>query len=467
MTKQFIINAEQARTLQSILGLNTGYTLENGRDIICQYKYPQSPTFKDFYAIGNRTGLGAAVIKHKVEKCWSTTPVIKDVTKFDDNGKPLEWVESEFTKKLNEIANSRKIQFWERLKTLDLYQRYGRYAAAVITVREVGGDSAEKELLAASELVKITPYYEAQMLVSEWDMDASSESYGDPKMWQLMENNIPGATQGQMKTGMYHPSRVIAASEGAGDGSIFGKSALQDCIYACMDYEKARMASAEGIKRNNDQRYIVSIEDGSNMPKGEEAEAFDENQADFDNGDASSLMVAGANVSALNASFHDPKSVADMCINEAAAADGTPATILIGQQTGRLASAEDRDTDANNCQQRREGFCNELIFQFLDRFIDTNILPEPKGKIVIEWDDLREPSLRDKLEMVDKMATVNEKAFRTGAGVAFEINEMREVADYEAIKQPGYAEEGELDFGDGSEDNATGAGGDGAGGEQA
>lgn len=435
------------RKLQrSIAGL-LGNPVETNRNIICQYGYPEEPCFSDFYSIGTRTGLGKAVINRKVDKTWATWPEMFDVSSFDDKGKPADFFnDSDFIKQFDALVKSRKLQFWPRLKEGDKRQRYGQYAGLLLVVRDPKGRKPSEPIegLKPGMLEKIVPLYEDQLEVSGWETDESSPRYGEPKMYQVNENAfIKSLKDTSSKRAMQvHPSRIVILSENANDGSIYGYSALQGCLYACMDYEKARMSSAEGIKRQNSQRYVTSLQDGASLPKADsvEAEMMDENFRDFDNGDQTSLLIAKANVTPFNATFHDPDTLMKWCANEAAASDGLSAVEYVGHQTGERASREDNEKTANTIMERCLGFGTSMVMQVVDRLIDIGILPRPNGTPFIKWQDQRDPSLADKLEMIERMGSINEKFVRSGQPAPFETSEARELADF-----------GELD-GDGEDD---------------
>ena len=133
-----------------------------------------------------------------------------------------------------------------------------------------------------------------------------------------------------------------------------------------------------------------------------------------------------------------------MLLMETGASEGMPSTIIVGYQTGRLASEEDAFTFAQNMQQRRISWGTELTMQFIDTFIKLGLLPEPDGDIFVKWDDLTEPSPRDKLELADKMSIIDERRYKTGRAPYF--------SDYDYSEASGFAgAESEEDFG-GEED---------------
>jgi len=268
--------------------------------------------------------------------------------------------------------------------------------------------------LVPGQLVKLVPLYESQVEESNWDTDQSSPSYGEPMMYLINEYNTGAKSEGQMRSFECHPSRLIMAAEGAEDGTIYGKPAMQSCFYALMDWEKIRMASAEGTKKNADQRAVGSIKEGTNMPTGLHAEIFDENVVAFETGESKMLVAKGMDITPFNSNMGDPTRSAELCEKEISAGFKAPMTQLMGYQTGKLASEKDGDKWANEVMNRRDGFGTHLLMQHIDRFINLGLLPSPDGEVVIDWPDAREPSKSDKLKMGEQSATIIEKLNRAG-----------------------------------------------------
>lgn len=178
------------------------------------------------------------------------------------------------------------------------------------------------------------------------------------------------------------------------------------------------MASAEGTKKNADQRSVMALKDGSNLPSGATAELMDANINDFDSGDLSTLVISDASMTALNSTMGDPTGSAGLCEKEIAANFRIPMTVLVGFQTGKLASDKDTLQWNSSTMERREGFANNLLMSHINRFIEIGVLPMPDGEVIIDWPDAREASQADKLDMGLTAATIIEKLNRSGVNPA-------------------------------------------------
>ena len=138
-------------------------------------------------------------------------------------------------------------------------------------------------------------------------------------------------------------------------------------------------------------------------------------------------------VDVLSAQLPNSDPFFNAAINDVAAGSKIPATILTGQQTGRLASDEDSANYLAVVQSRRENFMTDMIMNVFAWLIKWGILPA--SDIELEWDDLLARSDEDKLNNAEKMSTINEKQFKSGGSVPFSGEEIREAAGYEAEEE--------------------------------
>jgi len=135
----------------------------------------------------------------------------------------------------------------------------------------------------------------------------------------------------------------------------------------------------------------------------------------------------------LDSTLVQPKDFFFNSLYDVAASCKIPATILIGQQTGRLASSEDSRSFLSMINSRRENFGTELINAMIDWFIKWGVLPAAEYEV--EWDDLLQLSKTEQLDAANKMADINDKQFKSGGSIAFDGSEIREMAGFEAMDE--------------------------------
>ncbi|RVO28954.1 DUF1073 domain-containing protein, partial [Sinorhizobium meliloti] len=106
-----------------------------------------------------------------------------------------------------------------------------------------------------------------------------------------------------------------------------------------------------------------------------------------------------------------------------------PVKILVGMQTGERASKEDADEWALTNMSRRNNYVIPNIRALIQRLVRVGILP--KRDWFVDWTDLTESSMSEKIERASKMAETNQKM---GTGVVvFTDEEIRAVVGYEPL----------------------------------
>ena len=93
----------------------------------------------------------------------------------------------------------------------------------------------------------------------------------------------------------------------------------------------------------------------------------------YEKGFDNSLIAYGMSAKTLSSTLADPMNPWTIALNEVAASTGIPATILVGQQTGRLASDEDGKQMAKVVMARRQNVLNPMIKALFDRLVKVVI----------------------------------------------------------------------------------------------
>ncbi len=153
--------------------------------------------------------------------------------------------------------------------------------------------------------------------------------------------------------------------------------------------------------------------------------------------DAAAVMQAGQ-MHVLGVTPGDPGPTWEVTANELAASVQIPFTILFGQQTGRLASDEDKTDWAIRRNTRRNGFLTDRITALLERFWTLGIIDPPtNGEVTISWTDLLAPGEKEKIENASKLADIVQKTSGFyGGEPPFTANELREIVGLDPLPEP-------------------------------
>ncbi len=400
-------------------GYDFADTLHN---IYLDYGYPQELDFFNYWNMYRRFGIARNVVELPAETGWMQDPVIEGSDAFN---RELE--------KLDDL-----VMLFDRLKALDTRQRVARYAGLFIRVRD-GKPTTEPidtALAGHGAVISLMPIYENNLTVSSVNQDPLSDEFGMPTLYNF-NSGATGNRNDKFATSFnIHPDRLVIASEGADQGGIYGISSLEAPYNSLMDLRKIIGAGGEGFYKNAAQSIVFTLKDVAGA-KGSEAmlEQFNENYDEFANNRFRRAMwTPGLEPNALESNLINPKEFFNNALNDVAAASKIPATILIGAQTGRLASSEDSKHFLSIINSRRQNFMSEMIRNVIDWFIRNGVLPA--SDYDIEWDDLLALSQEDRLKNAKSMGEINQVQFTSGGDIPFAAEEIREEAGFDPEEMP-------------------------------
>lgn len=410
------------------------------------YGYPDTVTFQMLLQAYERGGPARGAVHRILDKCWQAKPRIKQ-PKADE---PTPWEE-----KLGKTLDS--IGAWKKLRDFDRRNMVGRYAALIYRVAD--GRALREPLGLASRLVDLVPLYEEQIKVTAWNSDQESEDFGKPTMFQFrMKSPAALATDTQGQPDQWadvHPSRVQILAEGSVGDMFDGVPLLRAGFNALVDLEKVCGGSAEGYLKNSQRSVVLKFDpqaslqvitqnpDGS--PSGKTVrEVIQDQVRDLNRNIDAAIVTQGGDATTLQTEQSDPKGAFDIAACAFAASVQIPMTVLFGQQTGRLASDEDKADMVARCTSRQTNELTPMLTEFVTRMQAAGLI-EP-GEFVIEWPPLDAPSDGDKTELLSKYADAMQKAASAGlTEPLFDANELRAVVGFEPRTNDGMPEEGAPD----------------------
>jgi len=383
-------------------------------NIYNDFGYQHTLTFESFYYLFERFALASAIVRFPVTETWKTPPRITDDSKSKD---PTAW-EQKLIKLFEETG------FWRAIRGLDERQRVGRWGGLFLEITD--GKHPQKSVVPGSgRLVRMRPLYEAQLEPRQFDNDPFSNNYGDPITWQVQESNLGDRNDDTGRSLLASPDRVITWAEGADDGTIYGKSALKEPFNDLVTCFKLIGAGGEGFFKNARGSQFFAMEKDASLTSlqqllgasnpSEIADRFNEIVEDWVRGFDKSFTSQGMTRETISIDLTDPKPHFEIALSSIAAGIQYPMTVLIGQQTGRLASDEDQKQAAKTTKDRQENFAVPSLRKVIDHFIKLKLIDEPPGGVYeIVFDDPFAPSDTEKLDMLKKVMEINKLARESG-----------------------------------------------------
>lgn len=399
------------------------------------FGYPVALTFQNFYDMYRRNGVGNAGVDKTIGKVWQGFPFLLE--KERDGSQKGSTKETPLEKDIRQRFSDLRI--WQRLREADRRSMVGAYSGVILRLADNRrfNEPVDRVPGGLQGLAEVIPAWEGQLKVSQWDTNETSETYGQPLMFQFIEAEVQENTTGQTNARSFdvHPDRVIIWSE---DGSIHGSSALEPGYNDLITIEKVIGAGGEGFWKNAKSAPVLQVDKEAKLVEmarvmGVKVEdLLDKMNAqveDWQKGFDKLLMVQGMEAKTLGITLPSPEHFFAIALQSFAASIEIPLKILIGSQTGERASTEDAREWAQTCMSRRTSQVVPNIMDLINRLERYGILPEKDW--FISWQDLTEPTKAEKFDRALKMAETNQKM--GGSTIVFTDDEIRDAVDLEPL----------------------------------
>lgn len=431
------ITANEAEIIKARLNLfaTLGLDAKRGEVAWQVYGYPESIGFDKLLAAYERHPAAHGAVHKLLDKCWQDVPRIK---------RPEDDEESAFEDAIHKLM--RGFRGWAKLRDFDRRNMIGRYAGLIYRV----ADGLElREPLTGGKLVDLVPLYEDQLKVTAWDADPKSPTYGMPRMYQYRTRPVNVEdTQGRPEEWVdVHPSRVQILAEGSVGDMFDGVPLLKAGFNSLVDLEKVTGGSAESFLKNSARTVVYEFDptaspqaiatDPSNPGVAKSVrEVFSDQTKELNRNQDAAIVLQGGKANTLQTAQSDPGPSFGVASAAFAASVRIPQTILFGQQTGRLASDEDRSDFNERAKSRRENELTPMLEEFVRRMQAIGAIEQ--GDFEVEWKPLDVPGDAEKADVLGKLTAAMQQASSAGlTEPLFDANELRGVMDYEPRSDDG------------------------------
>ncbi|KAB8312932.1 DUF1073 domain-containing protein [Erwinia endophytica] len=409
-----------------------------------EFGYPDGLEFDLYYRAYERNAVAHAAVHKLLDSCWTDSPTVIDGDESKEASKTTPW-ETQVTKLLK--------KHWAKIKDADRRNLIGRYSALLIQFRDgrEWKEPVDRNVvgrLKDKSIVRLIPAWESQIQPGNFDIDTMSETYGQPVKYMFNEQPVgDDGTYGPVRSVDVHPDRIIIIAEGSEDENMLaGVPLLRAGYNKILDLEKISGGSAEGFLKNASRQLGIAFDKETDLnvlaKQAKEAgfnnigDALNEKIARMNRGTDAALVMQAGTPSVLSVAAADPEPTWTVAANEFAASIQIPFTILYGQQTGRLASDEDKTDWAKRCNTRRWGHQTALITSLIERFWMMGAIDPPStGEVTLAWSDLLAPSEQEKIANMQAMADVAQKTQAAYGTPAITQNEIRAVGELEPIPE--------------------------------
>lgn len=396
------------------------------------FGYPEALTFTQVYRMYCRNGVAAAGVDKTIRKTWQDNPFLLEKERDGSQGGEVD--ETTLEKEIRQRFDD--LRLWARLAEADRMSMVGAYSGVILRIADSKRFDQPVDRVSGglNALVEVIPAWEGQLQVSQWDTDETSETYGQPKMFQFSESSVETNVK-QPRNLVIHPDRVIIWSK---DGTVHGSSTLEPGYNSLIDMEKVRGAGGEGFWKNAKSAPVLEVDKDAKIdmmaramgvPVEDLADKMNEQVADWSAGFDKLLMIMGMEAKTLQVTLPSPEHFYAIALQDFAASMNMPVKILVGMQTGERASQEDASEWAQTNMSRRANQTIPNVMSLVNRLEQFGILPEKDWHL--DWTDLTESSMSEKIDRANKMADTNQKM--GGTVYVFTDDEIRAAVGYEPL----------------------------------
>lgn len=381
-----LANLSAIATRQSIAA-RLGKSYGDDRKLYTALGYKLSPTYNDFAAKYQRMDIARTIIDLPVQECWRNVPTLTE-SKDKDTPFEKEWLEL-----------SKKHRIFHYLSRADRLGSLGTYSVLFLGFN----DSIEpkQEAATARDLLYLMPYSMVNASISQYDIDAKSERYGKPLIYNISPKSISSLSSTSAATNIeVHHSRIIHVAEDCLEDDVEGIPRLRSVLNRLEDIEKLAGGSAEMFWRGAYPGLAFLTKEGRTIGT-QTLDMIEKEMAKYEHDLQRHLRLDGMDIQNLAPQVADPRGHMDVQFDLLSAATRIPKRILLGSERGELASSQDEKNWAKVIQARQHEHCEAVLLRpLVDRLISVKILPEPsEGEYIVEWPDLLAPGDKDKAEI--------------------------------------------------------------------
>lgn len=401
--------------------------------------YIQDPEYEHFRARYERTDTASALVDKLPQKAWKKPKIID--TGSGEEQSEFERVVDEFL--AGEYTREDPINVMERATRME---RLGNYSLIFIGLADDGaqpdGDTDEDgvdalenpidgssldEMDPDEALSYITPYDQGRVdpeMIDWVEDDPTDARFGKPESYQVdFGDNRP--------TGRVHWSRVIHVVGEVFDDRYRSPSILKQGLNRIDDIEKILGGSAEGYWRAAYQGLVISPPeiDGQQTNFSDDGENLHQQINRYIN-NFSREIFTGAEIDTIDASAEDPTGHLESQYRDISVGYDIPQSILMGNETGELATEEDRRMWHERAGEFQDEYCLPVVLKpFIERLIEYNVFPEPEGGKHgwrVRWPPVDEKTEKEEMTLFKDFATGVSTVTGGNPLLAVSIEEIRE-----------------------------------------
>jgi hypothetical protein len=332
------------------------------RDYYKIFHYIKNPHFDDYYKIYKRGGIGFRALTAYPRATYSTLPGLETtngaVSPLQKNWQLLE----------------DKLAITQYMERLDIGSSIGNYALMFIGVPGKPEAPTTSANIDDVKYIKIILQCNVTQVIK--DTNSESDRFGLPEFYHL---KIDASASTSLKV---HHSRIIHCAGTVLDDELEGQPFLAPALNYLTDLEKILGSSAEAYFLQC--KSVLHLDVDTDVDLDDEAKkALRDETDDLINGISRVMRTQGVNAKNLSGSPTDPRGAFITQVQAIGGTLGIPSRVLIGSESGKLASVQDSENWKDRVRERRTSESEPLLLKPVIKFFQSvGILADSKYKIV-------------------------------------------------------------------------------------
>lgn len=355
-----------------------GLTFGGNRDMYAALGYPRVITNQMYRWRFDRGGMAGRIVEAMPEDTWRGG---FEIIERDDAEKltTFEQAASDFIQRFN---------LGELLQNTDTLAGVAHYS--VLVLGAPGELNTPLESCSPELLHFLTPYWENDCAVYEFDVDTQSERFGLPLYYTLKrtaatnKTNTPNQTLGKK----VHWSRVIHVADDLLDDRVYARPRLERVWNLLDDLDKVTGGGAEAFWKRAHQGVHFDI-DPEMKVNDDDVTALKEKIEQYKHGMDRYPITRGVTMTPLGSDVANLTPSAEGILQQISGTIGIPTRVLLGSEQGKLAADQDSVKYYRRVEARRAGFAANLVRMVFNRMIELGVLPEPQADYEIRWSQIR------------------------------------------------------------------------------
>lgn len=430
-----------------------GKSFLGDRDMYEVLGYKKTLNYEDFFARYDREGIAARIIEYFPSDAWTAGITIGE---DETPGEP-----TPFEADIQSIITDHDL--FGQMLTADIQAGIGKFSVIYI------GTADENlmqpvSVMSGPEGIKYLSVYgenrvEVDGIVGDGKVNRTiaKAEMSDPR------NGLPRQYKIEVSKGhkiAVHPSRVIHVAKGLLDNKVFGTELLRKGWNLLDDLLKIHGGGSEATWEtvNPGYHWDVPIPSGGiAVELGEdEYDAMQEQLSLKKHKKAKDIITAGTNSKPLTSPVPQFAPNAQFIVRMLSATYWIPQQILLGAESGKMASTRDRDNVQESKREYIARHAEKVLRATVQRFIDIGAVSEPANGFKNKWPALDELTVQETSIALANIAKANKDNANAGGGLIYERDEIRQdiiaKGKFEGLEMPPKGSSGDTDNADDSND---------------